>query len=74
MLQGNFACTSYPKCINPYNSDPDRLHSVGVLPLALVVVVAEVEGSEMERLERSNIAFFTGLSLISSPDIYIEYK
>jgi len=29
MLQGNFACTSYPKCINPYNSDPDRLHSVG---------------------------------------------
>ena len=44
---------------------------LGVLPLALVVVVAEVEGSEMERLERSNIAFFTGLSLISSPDIYI---
>jgi len=47
---------------------------LGVLPLALVVVVAEVEGSEMERLERSNIAFFTGLSLIFSPDIYIEYK
>jgi len=46
---------------------------LGVLPSTLVVV-AEVEGSEMERLERSNIAFFTGLSLISSPDIYIEYK
>ena len=28
----------------------------------------EEEGSEMERLEKSSIAFFAGLSLISSPD------
>jgi hypothetical protein len=26
------------------------------------------DGSEMERLDKSSIAFFTGLSLISSPD------
>jgi hypothetical protein len=28
----------------------------------------EEDGSEMERLEKSNVAFFTGLSLISSLD------
>ena len=34
----------------------------------IVPVEDEEEGSEMERLEISSIAFFAGLSLISSPD------
>ena len=34
----------------------------------IVPVEDEEEGSEMERLEKSSIAFFAGLSLISSPD------
>lgn len=41
------------------------LNSVWIVPLA--AAVEEEEGSEMESLEKSSIAFFAGLSLISSP-------
>lgn len=36
--------------------------------LARVPLAVAEEGSEMERLEKSGIALFAGLSLISSPD------
>ena len=57
----------------PSFSISDRSHFfLARVPLALAE--EDDEGSEMDRREKSSIAFFDGLSLISSPDNRAEKK